>query len=83
MATIEEGQFDDAPDTLVTVENDIRGNASYIDTYEREQDEYLAEEDEDEYISEIEEEYDNNRVEDEDWENAERGACILVALTEV
>jgi len=75
MASIlEPGQFDDAPEDTVPLQ-DTRPDHAYIDTIDAndldidEEGEDIDEEDDSDYYDESYE----TRVEDEDWENAERG----------
>jgi RIO kinase 1 len=83
--TIEEGQFDDAPeDATPPTPVDVRAEAGHrfideenalewsSDSDEDELDEFDAEEDDMEAAA-----FDQLRAEDEDWEIAERGAFTL------
>ncbi len=68
MATIEPGQFDDAPeDTTTTSSRPVEH--TYIDLSDSES----STEDEQDVYSDDYDEYSDNRVEDEDWEIAEKG----------
>lgn len=82
----EDGQFDDAVEenTPQTNVQPDRPAVSYIDEvqlleWSEPEDEGTYNDDEDEDL--MEDEFDDNRVEDEDWEIAERGACLSTRNT--
>lgn len=76
MATIESGQFDDAPATTVIAPTDPRSVQPFIDDYNSEDLSWPDSAGEDDSDS-IDDTYDDNRVEDEDWEIAEGGMFDL------
>lgn len=80
LASVEPGQFDDAPAQRQHEQSIHREAGAYIDTYDFDEDEESQNEEDEDYDDEIDDGYDDNRIEDEDWEIAERGMCIPLKI---